>query len=114
MLTVKDLVDKLELKVATQEVSLERTVSGGYASDLLSCAMNKAKKDYAWITLQSHMNVIAVASLLGLSCIIITENGVPDSDTLLRAEKEKVPLLISAKTTYSVVGELYALGVLGD
>jgi serine kinase of HPr protein (carbohydrate metabolism regulator) len=114
MLTVNDLVEKLELKVVTTEAPLDRPVAGGYASDLLSCAMNKAKKDYAWITLQSHMNVVAVASLLGLACIIITENGVPDSDTLIRAEKEKVPLLVTAKTTYTVAGELYTLGITGD
>jgi hypothetical protein len=80
-----------------------RQVAGGYASDLLSCAMKGAKKDSIWVTLQSHLNVVAVASLLGLAGVIITEGNDPDQETLTRAENEGVVLMVTPKTTFAVV-----------
>jgi len=91
--------------------TLTRPVAAGYASDLLSCAMSRAKKDYIWVTLQAHVNVVAVASLLGLSGVIITEGNLPDPDTIARAESEGVVLLLTPKPTFAVVSELAALGV---
>lgn len=86
----------------------------GYASDLLSCAMSRAKKDYIWVTLQSHANVVAVASLLDLAAVVITEGNRPDEETVARAEGEGVCLLLTPKTTFTIVGELTALGVCSE
>lgn len=114
MITLSEIVQELNLEVAGNRENLERQVAGGYASDLLSCAMNRAKKDYVWVTLQSHANIVAVASLLDLAAIILTEGNRPDAATVARAEDEGVCLLLTPKTTFTVVGELAALGVCGD
>jgi len=111
---LRHVIEKLDLEVATSVVTAERRVAGGYASDLLSCAMNHARKDFLWITLQSHINVVAVASLLGLAGVIITEGNRPDQDTIARAEDEGVALLLTRKTTFTIVSELAALGVQGE
>ena len=89
-------------------------VAGGYASDLLSCAMKGAKKDFVWVTLQAHLNVVAVASLIGLGGVIISEGNRPDQETLARAESEGVVLMATPKTTFTTVTELTSLGVQGD
>ena len=73
MMTVAEIVSALEVQVAAGGTSLHREVTGGYASDLLSCVMAGAKAGNVWVTLQAHLNVIAVAELLDLSCVIITE-----------------------------------------
>ncbi|MGB9592637.1 MAG: DRTGG domain-containing protein [Anaerolineae bacterium] len=114
MTTLSGIVQQLHLEVVGSAASLERRVVAGYASDLLSCAMNRAKKDYVWVTLQSHANVVAVASLLDLAAVIITEGNRPDDETIARAEGEGVCLLLTPKTTFTVVGELTALGVRGE
>lgn len=114
MTTLSEIVQKLHLEVAGSAANLERRVVAGYASDLLSCAMSRAKKDYIWVTLQSHANVVAVASLLDLAAVIITEGHCPDEETVARAEVEGVCLLLTPKTTFTVVGELTALGVHGE
>jgi len=114
VITLSEIAQKLSLEVAGSEGNLERRVVAGYASDLLSCAMNRAKKDYVWVTLQSHANVVAVASLLDLAAVIITEGNRPDEETLARAQREGVSLLLTPKTTFTVVGELTALGVRGE
>jgi hypothetical protein len=93
---------------------LGRELTGGYASDLLSCVMAKAKEGYVWVTLQAHPNVVAVASLLDLAAVIITEGVAPDQDTVERALQNRVTLLGSPHTTWAVVGRLSALGVSGE
>ncbi len=114
MIALAEIVQKLNLEVVGSAENLDRRVVAGYASDLLSCAMNRAKKDYVWVTLQSHANVVAVASLLDLAAVIITEGNRPDDETIARAESEGVCLLLTPKTTFTVVGELTALGVRGE
>jgi len=114
MILLKEVVDKLKIEPVSSASSLDQPIAGGYASDLLSCAMKGAKKDYLWITLQSHLNVVAVASLSGLAGVIITEGNRPDAETLSKAESEGVVLLVTPRTTFSIVGELASLGVRGD
>ena len=67
-MTVQDIIKQLNLSIVTG-ADLDRPVTGGYASDLLSCVMAGAKTGNVWITLQAHPNVVAVASLLELSAV---------------------------------------------
>ena len=108
---VQEIVDALSLTVLAGEQSLEKAVSGGYASDLLSCVMAGAKAGNVWVTLQAHPNVIAVAELLDLACVIITEGTNAHDDTLARANENDVAVLLSSETTFAVVSRLATLGV---
>jgi len=110
--TVEEMVDRLGLQVFAAG-KMEQDVLAGYASDLLSCVMAKAQAGYVWVTLQAHPNVIAVASLLNLAAVIVSEGVKPDLDTIARAQENKVTLLGSTQTTFTVVGRLSAAGVTG-
>ncbi len=114
MISLGEIIEKLNVEPVSSVPSADRPVNGGYAADLLSCAMKGAKKDFIWVTLQSHLNVVAVASLLGLAGVIITEGNRPDQETVTRAESEGVTLMVTHKTTFTVVGELTRLGVRGE
>ena len=114
MMTVAEIADKLALQIHSGAEALDRPVTGGYASDLLSCVMAGARKGDIWVTLQAHPNVIAVAVLLELTGVIITEGARPDAETLKKAAVEGVPVLTTADNTYVVVTKLAALGVEGD
>jgi len=111
--TLEELSRKLSLEVRTAAEKLSTEVTGGYAADLLSCAMAKAQEGNVWVTLQSHPNIVAVASLLNLAGIIITEGMTPDATTVEKAEKEGIPILTTELTTFTVVGRLFELGVPG-
>ena len=106
---LKEIVEKLQLRVLTGQDRLETEVTGGYASDLLSDVMANAKGGNLWITLQTHENIIAVAKLRDLAGIIIINNRKPDEETLRRAKEENVPLLCSAEIAFRIAGKLYAL-----
>jgi hypothetical protein len=110
---LEELCHKLSLEVRTAEGKIKREVTGGYASDLLSCVMAKAQVGNIWVTLQAHPNIIAVASLLNLAGVVITEGVNPDDSTIAKAQEEGVPLLTTPLTTFTVVGKLTELGVRG-
>jgi hypothetical protein len=114
MVTVSDVVTQLGLNVVTAGVSLEGNVTGGYTSDLLSCVMAGAQTGNVWVTLQSHPNVVAVASLLGLSCVIVTEGSAVEARTIEKAEQEGIPMLTSATDSFAIVARLCELGIRGN
>ena len=111
MIGLQTVIQKLNLETISSVTGVDRPVKGGYASDLLSCVMRGAKKDFLWVTLQSHINVVAVASLANLAGVIITEGNRPSPETIAQAEKEEVILLLTPQNTFSVVGQLTALGI---
>ncbi len=110
-MTVSQLIEPLELTLLTPEADLSRLVTGGCTCDLLSFVMAKGKEGTAWITVQTHLNVIAVASLHEFSCVIVAESAAVEQDTLERAQEEGIPVLQSALSEYELSGRLYALGV---
>jgi len=108
---VKDIVEKMELKVLCCENSLEKEIEGVYCCDLLSWVMSHAKKSSAWITVLVHPNIIAVAQLLELACIIIPEDIPVEEITLSKAVQENIPVLQTSKTSYEVCKALAGLGL---
>ncbi len=110
-MNLKSIIDALELRVTAGAERLEAEVTGGYASDLLSCAMAGAGKGNVWVTLQGHLNVVAVASLNELAAVIITEGKPVAAETASKAEEEAVVLLQTPLSSYQVIGKLWDLGV---
>jgi hypothetical protein len=110
-MNLKSIVDALGLRVTAGIQRLETEVTGGYSSDLLSCAMAGAGKGNVWVTLQGHLNVVAVASLNDLAAVIVTEGKPIASETASKAEEEGVVLLQTPLSSYQVIGRLWDLGV---
>ena len=111
---LKEIVEKLNLKVLAAEDNLERDVSGGYCSDLLSDVIAGSKAGNIWITLQVHQNIVAVASLNDLAAIILINDRQPDPETLEKAEEERIPVLGTSKSTFDICGQLFKLGISGN
>jgi hypothetical protein len=108
---LEEIKNKLGLEKAVSFYDGEKNVSGAYTSDLLSDVIANSKKDNVWITLQTHLNTVAVASLKELSAIIVVLNKEPDKDTIEKAEEEKINILKTPMTAYQVSGKLYELGI---
>lgn len=111
-MTLQEIIDQLNLKVLTtkKNFSMSKPTSG-YASDLLSCVMAGAQNDSIWVTLQAHMNIVAVAALLEASAIIITEGNTPESEVIEKANEQEVTLLATDTPTFEVVGKLWEMGL---
>ena len=110
-MTVMEMKKKLDLKVLTENLDLSNEVSGAYICDLLSWVMGHAKKGDVWITIQSHANIIAVASLLELSCIIICEDAEVEEETIKKAIEEEIPILSSSESAFTLAKNLVESGL---
>lgn len=105
------IVESLALTVRAGAAGLDADVTGGYVADMLSCTMAGAQRGDLWITLQGHLNVVAVASLNDLAGIVVVEDKPVAPDALSKADAEGIPILTTALTAYQAAGKLWALGV---
>ncbi len=106
---VTEIVEKLGLTIFSGHEGLEREVTGGYASDLLSDVMGHAPAGAVWITLQTHRNVMAIASLRDLSAVILTGSSKPADDTAAQSNEEGIPVLGTVMPAFELAGKLYEL-----
>jgi predicted transcriptional regulator len=108
-MNIKDIIEKIGVKVLSGKDSLDTPISGGYTSDLLSDVIANSKEGNVWITLQTHQNIIAVAKLKDLAGIVLVNNRTPDEETLKKAEDERVPLMITHESAFVISGKLHSL-----
>jgi hypothetical protein len=73
----------------------EKEVSGAYIGDLLSWVMGRANEGNAWITIMNNINVIAVASLSDVACVILAEGVTLDENLRATAEQKEINVLSS-------------------
>ena len=106
---VSEIVEKLDLKVFSGQKGLDREISGGYVSDLLSDVMGNAQEGEVWITLQVHENVIAIASLKDLAAVILVNSLEPHENTVRHSDDENIPVLGTNLSTFEIAGKLYQL-----
>ena len=112
MLNLHEIIKTLNLKVLSKDIDFSSIqIESGYISDLLSCVMTGAKSKSVWVTLMAHGNIVAVASLLEISAIIITENAQPEAATLAKANEEDIVILSTANPSFDIVGQLWDLGL---
>lgn len=113
-MNLQNIIDELNLTLLTEPKDFSTVeVSEGYTSDLLSCVMAGAPHGSVWVTLQAHGNIVAVAALLELAAVIISEDAQPDPATLTRANLEGITMLSTPSKSFEVVGRLWELGLRG-
>jgi hypothetical protein len=108
-----ELIQKLDLDVRSARDSLEREVTGGYASDLLSDVLANSEEGDVWVTLQVHQNIVAVASMKNLAGIVLVNGREPEQESIEKAEAEKIAIMVTEMPTFELVGRLYSLGITG-
>lgn len=101
-MNIKEFANKLNARVLTGDAGIEKEITGIYTCDLLSRVMSHAVKGDAWITVHTHINIVAVALLTEISCIILPENIPIEEQTLKKAVDEGIPILSTALDCYSI------------
>ncbi len=100
-MTAKELRTSLNLQVLS-EPEPDRPVTGGYAGDLLSWVMGRARCGDAWVTIMTNSNVIAVAALADVSCVIVAEDSAVDSNFVELAAEKGINLYHSLTNTFDL------------
>jgi hypothetical protein len=88
-------------------------VNIGIASDVLSHVLARALRGSILVTTQHSLNLIAVASHIGIAAIIVTSGYRPGAEVLTRAQSEGIGVYATLSETFDVVGNLSQLGIKG-
>lgn len=91
--------------------NLDTEIEGAYCGDLLSWVMGNGIQGQAWITVQGHLNVVAVAKLREFSCIIIADHAPVLDEFLEKAKEEEIVVLESGLPIYETAKTLVKLGI---
>lgn len=108
---IQELVEKHGFNSFTQEAPMTKEISGLYTCDLLSWVMANGKNGNAWVTVQTHNNILAVASLLEFSCVILPDGLKPEAGVIEKAEEEGIPLLGTSLNPFEIFKVLYEAGL---
>lgn len=112
-MTTGEMISRMGLELMTEKVSINKEVTGGYASDLLSDVIAHSKKGNLWVTMQIHPNVVAVGTLKELAGIIIVNGRVPEKETVQKAQEEDIALMVTDLPSFEIIGRLWGLGIRG-
>ncbi len=109
-----ELAGRLELKKLTPEIGGDPDIRAGYVSDLLSDVLANAPNGGVLVTVQVHLNVVAVAVHAELAAIIFAAGRTPEEDVRRKAVAEGIALYGSPLTAWEVVGRMYEAGIRGE
>ncbi|MEA2066653.1 MAG: iron-sulfur binding hydrogenase [Thermotogota bacterium] len=108
----------MKLKEIIQKTHLEEVycndkevkITNGYTGDLLSDVMGNAPDNSVWVTIQSHVNIIAVASIRDIKAIILCNNLEFDKETIAKARENNISLLSSKYNGFQTIFNLFNAG----
>ncbi|MGN0703207.1 MAG: DRTGG domain-containing protein [Lentihominibacter sp.] len=103
---VKEMLQAIEAVNLTGAGS-DNEVTGVYACDLLSRVMSDCNAGDAWITVQTHLNILAVAELDEASCIIVPQGISIEEATLEKAREKDIAVLSTKLGTYEICWRLH-------
>jgi hypothetical protein len=109
MMKLKSLLPVIQAEALTN--SAETEVGGAYISDLLSDVLAHTGPGVLWITIQTHRNVVSVASMKDITAILFTCGRKPDARIVAEAEKEGLTLLTTPLSSYEAAGKLWEAGL---
>jgi len=110
-MNIKELATLLDATVVGEGSNLNTAVTCGYACDLLSWVLAHGQKGMAWTTVQTHINVVAVAVLMEMACVILSEGNQLEPDSLKKANEENLAVLATNKTAYEICGLMMHAGI---
>ncbi|MCH3962635.1 MAG: hypothetical protein LKF53_01405 [Solobacterium sp.] len=108
---IQECIDATHWQLDTPQLDLSKEISGAYEGDLLSWVMGRGNEGDAWITVQVHINVLAVAVLREFSCVIIADNAAVTEEFIQKAAEEKLVIIESGLPSYETAVALHQLGI---
>jgi len=106
---IREIAEKLGLKHVCG--NLDEEVKYGFTCDLLSEVLGRAKPGTLWITVQTHVNIVAVATVVGIKGIVLCNGHEYDKETVEKAIQSGIVLLKSEENSFLVSGKIYELGL---
>lgn len=86
-----------------------REITGVIVGDLLSHIIGEAREGEAWITIQIHLNVSAVAVLKELPLIVIASGRQPSEELLSKCTEENIAIVSLKVPAYNACVALHSI-----
>lgn len=102
---IKDLAEILGYETVTIPCP-DAEVTGGYTGDLLSWVMVRASAGNVWVTIMTNSNIVAVATLVGVSAIVISEDQPLPQSVVELAKTHNINVLRSKKSAFETSAEI--------
>ena len=106
IMKVSELIENLNLTVVTKGDYEDREIKGCYIGDLLSWVMGRAQADNVWITIMNNINIVAVAALADVACILLCEDVKVDQNIIDKADSQDIIILSSKLTAFELAEKL--------
>ena len=107
---ITDLSEKLGCEIVSgNENDNNISLDNVYIGDLLSVVMSKAKEKSIWITIQTHLNIMAVSELLDIACVIVVEGMEVEAQTMAKSNELQIPILKTKASAYDIACKLHSL-----
>ena len=77
-------------------------ITAAYTSDLLSDVMGHCGEESVLITIQNHLNAIAVCTLAGIEGIVLCHDRMPPDDMVEAAKREGIGIMTTPLSQFEV------------
>ncbi len=109
-MNLNELASQLDLTVICEhETTMHKPVLGGYTGDLLSDVMGSLDEGFVWVTIQTHKNVVAVATLKEASAVILVKDSKLEQEALEMAQAEELCVYSTPLSAFEISGRIYNL-----
>lgn len=108
---ISEFAQATGFKVWASEKALEREIEGVFVGDLLSWVMGNSEANQIWITVQSHLNVVAVSALKEISALVIAQGACVEQETIDKALEEDIALFTSDLSAYEICRKCVEIGL---
>lgn len=113
-MTISELLEEIPMEIVSGKDNLNADILRGFSSDMMSNVIAKGGEGDIWVTFQTHVNVVAIALMKKMACVVLVQDRTLIPKAQEKAQEEKLPVLITSLTAYELSGRLYKLGIPGD
>jgi len=106
-MTVYQLGEELGLKRLSE--GEDREIASCYISDLLSRVLGGCQTGDVWITVQTSVNMVAVAVMVSASCVILPEGLTASANIVDKATEEGLTIFSSEENAFSIAVKIARL-----
>ena len=106
-MTVSEIAGKVGGRIVVDKPGAEANYA--YASDLLSDVMGHCGDESVLVTIQNHLNTIAVCTLAGIEAIVICHDRPVPDDMAEAAAREEVAIITTPLSQYAASVALSSL-----
>jgi len=99
---VNDLLHNDAFRLLSNEDTLNNEFETAYSGDLLSWVMGNGVQGSIWLTVLTHMNIVAVASLREFKAICICEGAKIPPEVLDKANEEHIAIIETNLSIFDV------------